>query len=340
MGEGLSAIWRAVTGDGQFTPHGMCMVWDPALVWTMVAADTLIFLSYYSIPMALFIFLRRRPDLRFRGIFYLAGFFVLACGTTHLIALVTLWHPVYWIAAAAKVMTAAVSVATAVVAWPLLPKAVALPSPQRLHEARRALMEAREMAARDPLTDLPNRRALPQVAAALGKSPPGRPVGVAMVDIDLFKSANDTFGHGMGDALLRHVADLMRRCLGPTDTVVRFGGDEFVIVMPDADAEAAEASVSAVCRGIAVSPIWYEGQTVRLTASAGVASSRVRDLDLDDLIRRADRACYRAKAAGRDCVMVAAPEDEAAGPVAATTPITAGDAPPAAAGPAAARSCG
>lgn len=303
MGEGLTAVWRAVTGDGAFTPHGMCLLWDPALVWTMVTADILIFLSYYSIPTVLFLFLRRRPDVRFRGIFYLAAIFVLACGTTHLISVITLWQPAYWIAAVAKVATAAVSVATAVVAWPLLPKAVALPSPERLHEARRALVEAREMATKDPLTDLPNRRALPQMAAVLARSPANRPVGVAMVDIDLFKSVNDTFGHGMGDALLRHVADLMRRCLGPSDTVVRFGGDEFVIVLPDADLDSAEASVAAVCRAISVSPIWYEGQTVRLTASAGVASGRAKDLDIDTLIARADRACYRAKAAGRDQVM-------------------------------------
>lgn len=309
MGDELVAIWRAVTGDGQFTPHGMCLLWDPALVWTMVAADLLIFLSYYSIPMALFLFLRRRPDLRFRGIFYLAGFFVLACGTTHLISVLTLWQPAYWIAVGAKVLTAAVSVATAVVAWPLLPKAIALPSPQHLQETRRALLEAREMAGKDPLTDLPNRRALPQVAAVLRRSPPNRPVAVAMVDIDLFKSVNDTFGHGMGDALLRHVADVMRRCLGPSDTVVRFGGDEFVLVLPDADAEAGEAAVAALCRAVAVSPIWYEGQTVRLTASAGVAAGRARDFDLDGLIRDADRACYRAKAAGRDRVMLAADED-------------------------------
>ncbi|GAA0595196.1 GGDEF domain-containing protein [Caenispirillum bisanense] len=302
MGEVLAAVWRALGGDGQFAPHGMCLLWDPALVWTMLLSDVLIVLSYYSIPAALFLFLRRRPDLRFRGIFYLAGFFVLACGTTHLIAILTLWQPLYWLEAIAKLVTAAVSVATAVVAWPLLPKAIALPTPERLHETRRALREAQEMASRDPLTDLPNRRALPQLAAALAKAAPNRPVAVAMVDIDLFKSVNDTFGHGMGDALLHHVADVMRRCLGPSDTAVRFGGDEFVLVLPDADEDAAAATVAAVCRGIAVSPIWYEGQTVRLTASAGVAAARVRELDMDALIRRADRACYRAKAAGRDRV--------------------------------------
>ena len=75
-----------------FTPHGFCLAWDPGLIWLQAGSDLLIALAYYSIPAALLVFLRRRTDLAFRGVFVLFAAFILACGTTHILSIVTLWQ--------------------------------------------------------------------------------------------------------------------------------------------------------------------------------------------------------------------------------------------------------
>ncbi|AOR73172.1 hypothetical protein BBJ41_37155 [Burkholderia stabilis] len=111
-----------------------------------MVADAIIALSYYSIPVALWIFARRRTDLPFSWLFLMFAVFILACGTTHLISILDIWQPVYWLDASVKTLTAAASLATAVVIWPLMPKALALPSPMQLDQANRNLV--REIAAR------------------------------------------------------------------------------------------------------------------------------------------------------------------------------------------------
>ncbi|RQT62259.1 PAS domain S-box protein [Burkholderia cepacia] len=111
-----------------------------------MVADAIIALSYYSIPVALWIFTRRRTDLPFSWLFLMFAVFILACGTTHLISILDIWQPVYWVDASVKTITAAASLATAVVIWPLMPKALALPSPMQLDQANRDLV--REIAAR------------------------------------------------------------------------------------------------------------------------------------------------------------------------------------------------
>ena len=113
-------------------PHGFCLAWDPGLVALQAASDILIAAAYYSIPAALLMFLRRRTDLAFRPIFGLFAAFILACGTTHVLGVVTLFAPLYWLDGIVKAITAALSIATAIVLWPLLPKALALPSPAAL----------------------------------------------------------------------------------------------------------------------------------------------------------------------------------------------------------------
>lgn len=122
-----------------FMPHGYCLLWTPSLLWTYVVSDSLIGLSYYSIPFALFYFVRRRTDLPFIWMFVLFGVFIAACGTTHLSEVLDIWIPLYWLDAAIRAVTAVVSVLTAVLLWPLLPKALALPSPRQLAEANRRL---------------------------------------------------------------------------------------------------------------------------------------------------------------------------------------------------------
>jgi PAS domain S-box-containing protein len=122
-----------------FIPHGHCYLWKPGLVWLHVLSDSLIALAYYSIPITLVYFVRRRQDLPFDWVFLLFGAFIVACGTTHILEIWTLWYPTYWLSGVVKAITALVSVSTAALIVPLVPKALALPSPIMLEAANREL---------------------------------------------------------------------------------------------------------------------------------------------------------------------------------------------------------
>ena len=141
----MTEVFNDLFGSGPFMPHGHCYLWMPALVWLHVLADLLIALAYYVMPVLLMHFVRKRHDLPFNWMFLMFGAFIVACGTTHLVAVWTLWFPTYWFAAGVKVLTAGVSLATALLLIPLLPRALALPSPAALAEANRELrIEIRE----------------------------------------------------------------------------------------------------------------------------------------------------------------------------------------------------
>ena len=128
-----------LSGVDGLTPHGFCLSWDPGLLWLQAGSDTLIALAYYSIPIALMQFARKREDLAFPWLFRLFACFILACGTTHVLGVVTLWKPFYWLDGGLKGLTALLSVVTAVLLWPLIPRALALPSPTQLHILNEAL---------------------------------------------------------------------------------------------------------------------------------------------------------------------------------------------------------
>jgi len=115
-----------------FMPHGYCLKWTPDLVGLHVASDAIIALSYFSIPVALLWFVRRRKDLAFSWIFLMFGAFILLCGTTHVLGIWTLWYAQYYAEGAVKAVTALVSIGTAVALWPILPRALALRSPAQL----------------------------------------------------------------------------------------------------------------------------------------------------------------------------------------------------------------
>lgn len=118
-----------------YTPHGYCIMWHPGLVWTHVISDALIALAYFSIPIAILYFISKRPDIRFGWIATLFATFILACGLTHVMGIWTLWNGDYGAQALMKAFTALVSVATAIALWPLVPKALAVPSTDQLQRA-------------------------------------------------------------------------------------------------------------------------------------------------------------------------------------------------------------
>lgn len=110
------------------TPHGFCLSWAPGLVALHAVSDAVIGLAYFSIPLAIAAFVRRRPDIKYGWVAYLFVAFILACGTTHLMTILTLWVPAYGVEGIIKAITAILSIATAVILWPLIPRAAALPS--------------------------------------------------------------------------------------------------------------------------------------------------------------------------------------------------------------------
>lgn len=132
-------FWNSLFGTGSFIPHGHCYLWKPGLVWLNITSDALIAIAYYSIPITLLYFVKRRHDLPFNWIFLLFGTFIVACGTTHLMEVWTLWHPTYWLSGSLKAITAFVSVFTAIKLVPIIPLALAIPSPAQLKQANQAL---------------------------------------------------------------------------------------------------------------------------------------------------------------------------------------------------------
>src|SRR3954469_25383221 len=131
-----------------FLPHGFCLLWRPDLVVLHVVSDMTVGFAYFSIPLAILAFLRRRPDFEYRWVAYLFAAFIVLCGTTHFAAVLMLWQPYYGLDGMIKLATAVVSVITAVLLWPLLPKIVALPSPRLLQETNHRLeAEIRERSA-------------------------------------------------------------------------------------------------------------------------------------------------------------------------------------------------
>ena len=128
----MFAYIRNLLDADSLSPHGICLLWRPELVWTHVISDALIASAYFSIPVALAYFVRRRPDVAFTWVFWCFAAFIMACGCTHAMSIWTLWRPDYGVEALVKAITAVASIATASALWPLLPHAIALPSPTQL----------------------------------------------------------------------------------------------------------------------------------------------------------------------------------------------------------------
>ena len=121
---GAKAVGGAAARSADFMPHGYCYLWNPWILWLHVISDGLITLSYYWIPLVLIYFIRKNRDIPFNRIFWMFGTFILACGTTHLMEIWNVWHGSYVLAGVVKAATAAVSVLTAAMLIPLVPKVV------------------------------------------------------------------------------------------------------------------------------------------------------------------------------------------------------------------------
>jgi diguanylate cyclase (GGDEF)-like protein len=173
--------------------------------------------------------------------------------------------------------------------------------------ANAALYEqSQRLALTDPLTGLYNRRSLEQLLdRELDKARRlGYPVGVLVIDVDEFKTVNDTLGHLQGDKALGAVGRALRRALRKIDALARFGGDEFVAMLPGCDAPAL-GSVAEKLRGAVANRRPTGPRGAHVTVSIGGAAALGADASAATLLETADRALYRAKAAGRNCVAIA-----------------------------------
>ncbi len=172
--------------------------------------------------------------------------------------------------------------------------------------ARRRFAEVEERANRDPLTGLLNRQHLARREDAEAEAGAGGPVAVVMLDLDRFKHVNDSAGHAAGDHVLRDISSLLRAHTRGTDQVVRYGGDEFVVLLDGCTASSALRVAEQLVAVVASHPFEYEGRRFDIGVSAGVAVCGKDDwLPLRELLLRADHASYEAKRAGGDRVTLA-----------------------------------
>ena len=186
---------------------------------------------------------------------------------------------------------------------------------EQLIQARQALDQLRvELNAnqallhQDPLTGILNRRGMDDLLAreaARSRRVSGA-LAVAMIDLDHFKQINDSRGHSAGDRTLIHFVEVAKSMLRETDVLVRYGGEEFLVILPETDAASAERVVERFKQAIAQTPLILEGKQISFTFSAGIAQLRGGE-NSHGLVLRADQALYEAKQAGRDCIIIAGP---------------------------------
>jgi diguanylate cyclase (GGDEF)-like protein/PAS domain S-box-containing protein len=173
---------------------------------------------------------------------------------------------------------------------------------------RRRMEEAVQSAAQsDPLTGLANRALLAErLRHGLARAPRGGgQIAVLYVDIDRFKQVNDRLGHGVGDAVLTHFAARLRSSVRASDTVARFGGDEFVVLLDEVKEREHAVRIAEKIVAESRAPLRVEGDEIVVTASLGLAFGAPGD-DAESLLKRADAALYEAKGAGRDGYRIAA----------------------------------
>lgn len=171
-------------------------------------------------------------------------------------------------------------------------------------ERRRLEANLRHMAATDFLTEVYNRRALFEAARreVRRSARHGHPLALLVVDVDRFKRINDTLGHAAGDTALCHLVALCRESLRGEDVLGRLGGEEFCILLPETDSVGALEVAERLRVRVAASRLQVEGGTIAMTVSIGMAALQPGETTWESLLKRADQAVYRAKAAGRDRV--------------------------------------
>jgi diguanylate cyclase (GGDEF)-like protein len=264
----------------EFSPFGAAFHWDPGLVWLHASAEAGIALAYLAFPVLLAIFLSRKRETPYMSLFVTFALFGALGGAVHLVAIIEIWKPIFWTGAVLEALTALVSIATVVMLAPVLPKLMKLSNPIV-----------------DSLTALPNRLLFVDrvgLASARIKRENHELLAVLLLDIDGFKRVNDSLGFEAGDQLLVRVAKRLNHAVRAIDTVARFGGDEFVLLLERVEGPLYAKGVARRIISELERPFPFGEVNVQISASVGIVISDGTDTP-DDLIGAADAAMYRAK---------------------------------------------
>jgi len=175
---------------------------------------------------------------------------------------------------------------------------------RNIESMKSELEQVKALLQQDPLTGVLNRRgmedAFRQESSRCDRQ--GTRMGVALIDLDDFKQVNDSRGHATGDRALVHLAHLMRATLRPTDRIARFGGEEFLVLLPDTGLDETAAVMERLQRELCNCPLREGAEAIAIAFSCGVAQRAARE-PLEPLMARADRALYAAKHAGKNRVV-------------------------------------
>lgn len=314
--------------NGSFMPHGHCLQWLPDLLFLHVTGDVLTVFAYFVIPLALIYLVKKRTDLAFNWIFIMFAAFIFLCGVTHLISLVNIWQGYYYIEGIAKFATGLVSILTAMLIWRLIPKALVIPSNDEFRTKNEALLQAKHelleanqlleqrvldrtkelqhLARTDSLTSVLNRGGLMdrltiEVDRAVRYQ---HKLSLLMVDLDHFKHVNDQYGHLYGDTVLIEVATILSDACRSTDVLGRYGGEEFLLLLPETDLEDAKRLAERIRLDIEQYHFCKkDGFKISLTCSIGVTEFEL-DQNQESLLQSVDRMLYSAKDSGRNRVVV------------------------------------
>ena len=204
----------------------------------------------------------------------------------------------------ATLLSSVLSIASTIQSTVQASHAELLRTRKEIDDLRSDLKQSHERLLQDPLTGMQNRRGMDatlfhEVARARRS---GTPLSVAMLDIDHFKQLNDSHGHHAGDRALVHLSEVVRSVLRDSDTTVRYGGEEFVMILPETDLSGARFVVDRLRLVVRKSPLIHEGQRIPLSLSAGIAQLQPAE-NGSALLLRADRATLQAKSEGRDRVV-------------------------------------
>lgn len=176
---------------------------------------------------------------------------------------------------------------------------------QALNALQEEMAETRQLLNEDSLTGTLNRRGLDQtLSREIARAHRGDgTLSIGMLDLDYFKKVNDDFGHEAGDQMLVHFSSLIKSVMRKSDALVRYGGEEFTVILPDTDARGAHFVLGRLQQLMSKTPLNYEGRQINTTFSAGVATLRA-DENGHALLRRADAALYSAKNGGRNLIRI------------------------------------
>lgn len=312
-----------------------------AIVWMQVTADLLVAIACYTLVVGLVIHHWQARWLSKRGFTTILGVFFGLCGVDRLLDIWQLWHSYYWLVGLVKIATAAVGiyVVVEIFRWLLLPpnksgdrvaetphEAILQQAIRERQNAQSQLYEYKEkleelvlqrtskllednqqlswQATHDELTGLLNRRRFIDCLQKVLEEPENRSQESTLcyLDLDQFKSVNDTCGHAAGDELLRQISDLLRSNCRQSDRLARLGGDEFALLLHQCSPKEAQRVTNTLLHAIQQFRFVWQDQVFTIGISIGMVHLDGRFLSVDKILQAADVACYAAKNQGRNCI--------------------------------------